>query len=123
MTPKVIDGAPRLFCELCKKSFSASNPLRTGSDHLGAKPSCPEKQRMQKLDAANSNAASNAASGSASGKQGSGAEPAAKRLRTLEGFLATAEQQRDARNALARFFYKNNVALHLVEDADLRAAS
>eukprot|EP00955_Chlamydomonas_euryale_P020636 218645-Chlamydomonas_euryale.AAC.1 len=40
----------------------------------------------------------------------------------IQMFAPTAAQQDSAGKALARFFYKNNIPLHLVEDPDLKKA-
>jgi hypothetical protein len=120
---------PKLKCLRCGELRTCSNPSQTGIEHLkgvkGNPPACKALKAAAKLAAKQGQLAlgKRELGASAEGNEGStsGSVRGSKQTR-LDGFVASGESIRQARESLGRFFYKNNVALQLIEDPDLVAA-
>ncbi|GLC34684.1 hypothetical protein PLESTB_001235100 [Pleodorina starrii] len=103
----IVNGVVQLVCSICNKSYSAKNPSTVCPDHY--------VKHQRDVD-------------SAVGSEQSGAPgtSATKRSRAEEGpvrtFFLAAVQVATFLKHLSLFFFKCNIALHLIEHPDLMKA-
>lgn len=114
----------RLVCLRCTAKLGASNPSRAAKDHLKSR-ACIKAAAVSAAAVAAVQAAADVAAGGDAAEEEVQVVSGSKRHRGGVGitpFMATAGQVTQARNSLARFFYKSGVAFHLIEQEDLVAA-
>ena len=127
---------PKLKCRLCGSHLTVSNPAQSMKTHL-TESACSGKRRAAAavqvaasvaaaaLPAAASAAGGAGGVGSGGGGGSSTSHNTSKRKKGSGGFdimIASASQQQCFEKSLARFFFKNGIALQLTEDPDLKAA-
>lgn len=114
-----------LKCLRCHAKLGSSNPSRCADSHLESKACIKAAAASSAVAAAASTAAAAAAASTcnAADEDCEVIELGSKRQRvTTADFMATAGQVTEARESLARFFFKGGVAFNLVEHEDLVAA-
>eukprot|EP00955_Chlamydomonas_euryale_P039066 351291-Chlamydomonas_euryale.AAC.1 len=117
----------KLQCTCCQTKIGIANPAISASDHFDAASRTCRKAQNQKRamdDALGSSTVDlNGETETASNSSMPMAKRQAHSRPALQSFVCTAGQQDAFNKHLGRFFYRNNVALHLVEDHALKSAA
>eukprot|EP00955_Chlamydomonas_euryale_P045663 353208-Chlamydomonas_euryale.AAC.1 len=124
------DLKTKLQCKQCNDELNPANPSNLVISHFDGNQRCNKRRRNDEkigaLISNNSGTAVDLTGADTSQASGSGSVATTMLRRPMQQpiqkFASTAAQQDSAGKSLARFFYKNNIALHLVEDPDLQKA-
>ncbi|PNH00325.1 hypothetical protein TSOC_013859, partial [Tetrabaena socialis] len=123
-TVALIAGGAHLVCKLCGVKFAVKNPSQTATDHFCGTKGCSHRHLYKKDVMFNAAVTHDEPSGSGAGPGPSTGASSTKRAcgaEDVRAFCLPASNQSLFVKHIARFLYKTNTALHLVEHPDMRA--